>query len=90
MKQSCIAMLMLFSINVFAEGKLADTSTLVRRAYRVVDQIADNFSDLSVTPETKAFLGVLGPVRMNYSMAISRLNALKEYIENDRLDMIER
>ena len=47
------------------------------------------FSELSVTPETKAFLGVLGPVRMNYSMAISKLNALKEYLESDHLGMIE-
>ena len=43
------------------------------------------FSYLESNLNKKAFLGVLGPVRMNYSFAISRLSALKDYLEKDFL-----
>ena len=43
-------------------------------------------SSLQAQQDKRAFLGVLGPVRMNYSLAISRLQALKEYIEEELLN----
>ena len=41
-------------------------------------------------PEMKrrAFLGILGPIRMNYALAISKLRMLKDYIEEEFSDRI--
>jgi len=39
------------------------------------------FSPLRHTGGIKASLGVLGPVRMNYPLAVSRLKVVKEYLE---------
>jgi len=46
------------------------------------------FSYLKSKLDKKAFLGVLGPIRMNYPLAISRLKALKDYLEKDFLTRI--
>jgi heat-inducible transcriptional repressor len=44
------------------------------------------FSSLQAQRGKKAFLGVLGPIRMNYPLAISKLETLKDYIEEEFLD----
>ncbi|MBN2121288.1 MAG: hypothetical protein JW734_09590 [Candidatus Omnitrophica bacterium] len=42
-------------------------------------------SSLEAEKNRRAFLGILGPIRMNYSLAISRLKILKDYLEEEFL-----
>jgi len=42
-------------------------------------------SSLQATKDQRAFLGILGPIRMNYGLAISNLKTLKDYIEEEFL-----
>jgi len=42
-------------------------------------------SSLGPFKDERALLGVLGPIRMNYSFTISRLKALKNYLEDNFL-----
>lgn len=43
-------------------------------------------SPLYLYEEEKAFLGVLGPIRMNYNLVISNLEYLKNYLEEELID----
>ena len=45
-------------------------------------------SSLQAQDDRRAFLGILGPIRMNYSLAISSLKNLKDYLEEEYLGRV--
>lgn len=47
------------------------------------------FSPLCNEEERRAFLGVLGPMRMDYSSVVSRLRSLTDYLEDEVFKRIE-
>ena len=43
------------------------------------------FSPLQCENDTRAFLGVIGPMRMDYSKVVSKLNSLRSFLEDEFL-----